>query len=361
MGLATEKFLRAGLRVIGEIHRIIFLPALATEAEWKQNLVAVLRRVNLAVNSQVALFWRFDRCVKRVATADELMETEGEDRKSRSRVADAGGSGEQCFGNDVLAAFGRCTGELGETFGSAILPSQGNGRRTNKTASLWDDAKCAFNPAGDGVRRKLIKCFGQASCVGCEHCAEGSDIGGVGLVNGSGGTFQGFTNNVGAFDGVAEQASSQTGDIGALLLPRTASRQRCRGANALHRIRIEQFPHAAQQQRHIRTLATAVGVKFIEHQEFQTLRGGDELLLAWPGENQFQHDVIRQQDVRRRGDDPRARFFVFLSGVALEGDRTSAAGKSQLQKLFQFPILAVGQGIHGVDDDCLNPAPRASA
>jgi hypothetical protein len=59
-------------------------------------------------------------------------------------------------------------------------------------------------------------------------------------------------------------------------------------------------PH---QHRHVGTLASPVGVEFVEHQEVQVLGGGDERSLLRPGEDQLEHDIIRQEDVRRLRDD----------------------------------------------------------
>jgi hypothetical protein len=56
------------------------------------------------------------------------MQPEREDGKSRARMPDASGAGEQCLGDDFLAAFDGCAGEFGETFCSAMLTGQWDGR-----------------------------------------------------------------------------------------------------------------------------------------------------------------------------------------------------------------------------------------
>jgi hypothetical protein len=55
------------------------------------------------------------------------------------------------------------------------------------------------------------------------------------------------------------------------------------------------------------------------------------------------------------GDDRPALLFAFLAGVALEGDRALAVGAPGAQELLELAVLAVGQGVHGVDADGLHP------
>ena len=59
------------------------------------------------------------------------------------------------------------------------------------------------------------------------------------------------------------------------------------------------------------------------------------------------------------GDDGLLFLVGFLAGVALEGDRRPALRESPTQKLLQFVELAVGQGVHGVDDDGLDASAAA--
>ena len=73
VSLSADELLHARLRIFGEIHRIVFLPALTAEAEWKQDFVSILWRVELAVNGQITFFGTFNGGVERIATADELV------------------------------------------------------------------------------------------------------------------------------------------------------------------------------------------------------------------------------------------------------------------------------------------------
>ncbi len=48
------------------------------------------------------------------------------------------------------------------------------------------------------------------------------------------------------------------------------------------------------------------------------------------------------------------RFFsssLLLAGIALEGDRRFVIRETQAEELAQLAHLAVGQGVHGIDDD----------
>lgn len=56
---------------------------------------------------------------------------------------------------------------------------------------------------------------------------------------------------------------------------------------------------------------------------------------------------------------PGAGFLILLASVGLESDWAFAIGKTELQRFFQLTKLAVGQRIHGINDDRLNAAPRA--
>ena len=100
-------------------------------------------------------------------------------------------------------------------------------------------------------------------------------------------------------------------------------------------------------------------MQLVQHQEAQPLGVGDQrFLLLGPGQDQLQHDIVGQQDVRRIGHDAVLFFIAFLAGIALEGDQRFIVWEAQLEELAQLAHLAVGQGVHGVDDDRLDAFAR---
>jgi len=78
-------------------------------------------------------------------------------------------------------------------------------------------------------------------------------------------------------------------------------------------------------------------------------------LLPRPGQNEFQHHIVGQQNVRRLGDDPVPRLVIFLAGVALEADRPLQIRKSLVKELVQLIELAVGQSVHGIHNNGPDP------
>ena len=107
---------------------------------------------------------------------------------------------------------------------------------------------------------------------------------------------------------------------------------------------------SAHQHRHIRALAPAVGVQLIEHDEPQAAAILDDLpvQIVLPRHEQFEHHEVGKQNVRRVVPDALAFVGAFLSGVSREGRRIRAPCAEIAPQLF---CLAVGKGIHRIDDD----------
>src|SRR5690606_15081984 len=78
--------------------------------------------------------------------------------------------------------------------------------------------------------------------------------------------------------------------------------------------------------------------------------------LPGPGEQVLQHHVVGEQDVRLAGEDPVPLLLALLAGVTVEGDRALVLGQPPLQEAAQLVELAVGERVHRVDDDRLDPA-----
>ena len=127
-------------------------------------------------------------------------------------------------------------------------------------------------------------------------------------------------------------------------------------------IGVQGVAHPADEQRDIRALAAPVRVELVEHQEAQALRGLDQgAALFRAGEDQLQHDVVRQQDIRRIRHNAFLLFVGLLARVTLKRHRPSAVGIAQFQKLLEFAHLAIGQRVHGIDHDGLDAPAIATA
>ena len=114
---------------------------------------------------------------------------------------------------------------------------------------------------------------------------------------------------------------------------------------------------APDQERHVCTLAAPIGVELIEDQKPQPLRGADQLSILRSGEQELEHHVVREEDVRRIAPNGFADVAFLLPRVPGEAHRRSTLRISLLEKLLQFLVLAVGQGVHRVHDDGLDATP----
>ena len=112
------------------------------------------------------------------------------------------------------------------------------------------------------------------------------------------------------------------------------------------------LPDPADQHGDIRALAAAIRMQLVQHDEPQ----GGGLLYEWlvlPAcEDQLQHDVVGEKDVRWIVQDLLPVIVVFLAGVPLEADGPSRFFLAE--EFLQFSDLAVGKSVHRVDDDGLH-------
>ena len=126
----------------------------------------------------------------------------------------------------------------------------------------------------------------------------------------------------------------------------------------MHRMSLsgrQPVPQAADKHGDVGALAAAVGVKLVEDQEFEVFAIADRPLVEFvlPGQQQFEHHEVGQQDVRRVVGDAPALLLVFLAGVALVGDAVRL--RDILEIAVEFADLAVGQRVHRIDDDGSRP------
>ncbi len=156
-------------------------------------------------------------------------------------------------------------------------------------------------------------------------------------------------------DGGAEDPGGYRGDVALLVSDSAAAGHGGGGPDALQRVmRSACFTDAAYEHADVCALAAPVGMQLVEDEELQSLCCLDERgPFVGAREDEFEHDVVGQQDVGGIGQDGLAFCVVLLARVPLERDRGSAA-VSVLQELAELLNLTVGQGIHRVDDDRLD-------
>ena len=78
------------------------------------------------------------------------------------------------------------------------------------------------------------------------------------------------------------------------------------------------------------------------------------LTLLRASQDQFQHDIVSQQDIRWIGHDAVFFLVIFLAGIPLKGDRAFSIWITEFKEFLQFAFLTVRQCVHRVNDDCLN-------
>ena len=163
---------------------------------------------------------------------------------------------------------------------------------------------------------------------------------------------QGFANHVLLGDLRAKEQAGNTGDGLISVGQRARGRHGGGRANAHQLVGLQTLAQAAHQQGYVGALATTVGVQFVQDQKLQTLAMLDHspihVLIA--GQNQLEHHEVGEQDVGRIVGYLVALSLAFLARVARYGEGGLALWIT-MQELVQFFQLAVGQRIHGVDDD----------
>ena len=175
------------------------------------------------------------------------------------------------------------------------------------------------------------------------------------------GALQRLADDLRGIEGHAEEHPGNLGYLAFLLVRGAPAGHRRRGANADDVVAAEGVAATADEQRHVGPLAPAVGVQLVENEKTQSVRGPDQLAILAAREQQFQHHVVRQQDVGRMAANCVAFRPFFLARVAGEADRGLTFRISLLQELARLLVLAVGQGVHRIHHDCLDAPVRTAA
>lgn len=335
-------------------HRVVFLAAVAAEVRRvkQDTLVLPARRKPLGVQRDQALADRFERAEDLAGAADELMQLEGE-------------QGPPVGSLHVL----RCLEESHEPIAGGINPSprvcrqplggrtQGDRAGTLRAPSLGHvEAQVQFHPYRQGVGGEILGCPPRVMALRQP----------LGKARPDGGQAQGwirdalerFPDHVFPGDGLAEQRAGHARHDRLPVVGAARAGHRRRRADADHVACLEPLPKPADQERHVRPLPAPVRVKLVENKEREPLAMRDHppihLLVA--GQDQLEHHEVRQEDVRRVLRDGDAFMGLLLPGVTRDTDGAATLPEA-VEELAHLLKLAVGQGVHRVNDDGARPGP----
>ena len=146
-----------------------------------------------------------------------------------------------------------------------------------------------------------------------DRAREGLEDGRRGEIQFGGGTFEGFADDLRGGGWGAEERLRDGGDLAFLIFGGAFAGHRGRRADADDLVAAKGEAAAADQQSHIRSLPAAVGMEFVEDEKAEPLGGADQRAVLIPGQEQFEHHVVGQQDVGRIVPDGFTRFLFFLS------------------------------------------------
>ena len=116
-------------------------------------------------------------------------------------------------------------------------------------------------------------------------------------------------------------------------------------------------PQPTDKDGHVRSLAPPIGMELIKDNELQPLGMVDDFGVQFvlPGQQQFSHHEVGQQNIGRLLRNALALLLAFLTRVAphdgLQGLRETGLGNKSLNLI----DLAIGKGIHGIDNDGPRP------
>ena len=92
-------------------------------------------------------------------------------------------------------------------------------------------------------------------------------------------------------------------------------------------------------------------MQLVEDEELEAPGGPHQLAVFAPREQKLQHHVVGEEDVGRVGPDGVAGVTPLLPGIAGEANQALALPVAPVDELAELLALAVGEGVHRVDDD----------
>jgi hypothetical protein len=158
---------------------------------------------------------------------------------------------------------------------------------------------------------------------------------------------------------VPEDERGDPRDLTALLLQRPGAGEGGRRADVLEPLSVTCLAHAAGEKRDVRSLTSAVRVELVEDEKAEILRSLDDRAVERPREHVFEHYVVREEDVGRRLEDRVSLLLILLPRVASVAHEVRRARRADREELLELAELAVCEGVHRIDNERLNAAPRA--
>ena len=214
-----------------------------------------------------------------------------------------------CLRAGLLSELPRCLGESQR----AAAPLRASGWRTRLEAEdLLDPGRQRVGGEGRELFRRRGITDTPTQCVRGDSSRIGDPL-------------QRLPDDMAGLDRHTEQGGRHLGDRPPLIAGVALRGHRGRGADALNSRRVAGVPEPADEQGHVGALAAAVSVQLVQDQEPQAPRRLDQAPVPGPGQDQFQHHVVGQQDVGRIRDDPGPVIRGLLPGITIEGHRRALA------------------------------------
>ena len=344
----------------------MLLPAVAAEVGSKEPVLGMIGVENLSVEGEGAVTRTVDGGIQSARTGDELVELEGEERLVQP-VCDATillpqAESEQRRLERRPSSVQRSSRLLLERLGGVLDRLWS---RPGRLAVDVRQSETSLDPDRERIARDLriaqpeVRRASRGGVHGSTEIRE-APIGRAARISP---TLQCLGDDRVPRDRGSEELGCDLGDELISIVLIVPAHHRGRSADADWRPLGIADPRTQTAHQHgdVGALASAIGMQLVEHHEAQTGAVLDDLLvkLRLPGHQQLEHHEIRQQDVRRIVLDLLALLRALLAGVPGKGHSRGAIRVAQeLPELF---LLAVGERVHGIDDDRACAGPFASA
>ena len=342
-------------------HRVILVPALATEVHGVEALVRMARQKLLTIDGHLASAGRLDRRVSVPGARDELVELEREEAPlAPARVRGPGtlrdARHKEKVPQRLAAGVGRPAGFLREL---GLRLDHRHGLRPDPAlVDLGErDTETRLHPNRERVFPE--RCVGNVRrYAGIDDLAEMRPYrirGGCRI----GDSLERLDDDVTLGDLVTEQLRSHACHHAVPVADGSLAHHRGRRADAEEILGFEALADTADEQRHVRALATAVCVEFVENEEPKALAVADDTSVDvfLPRHEQLEHHEVGEEDVRGLVCNPAPLVSVFLSRVA--GERAPPVSRHLVDELVELLHLGVRERVHRVDHDGVRTRFRA--
>ena len=342
-GIMRDKMSYILFLVLDQTHAVVFLAAFAAEAQGIEQCFFIITPPGskfLPEKRYETFFFLFNRSVNCISLAQKLMELE-----SKNGLAGFGlsyiASSQKSLLEPFFALRGGDAGELGKSVGKPLFPSERPRAATHKAAIRlafsFLYAQIVFNPDHKRITDKFGIGIRQRRIGGNTFCQGMLEFGQIKLISFCFGGKR-FHNDVFCLNFAAEQLGGYVGNFLLLLGKSARACQRCRCADALERVldSSKGNAQATDQHSHVRALSATIGMQFVKYKKLQIGSGLYQLALIRPGQDQFQHYIVGQENIRRIIKNFLSGLFSFLPGISAEsyGERAAC-----FQKFVQLQFL----------------------